>query len=62
MLGIIKGDIRYEYLSFEGEYIISNELVDFYNIDELLLPFGGIDEYYNIKGSSINLRSISLFV
>ena len=58
MLGIIKGDIRYDYLSFEGEYIISNELVDFYNIDELLLPFGGIDEYYNIKGSSINLLDI----
>ena len=58
MLGIIKGDNRYEYLSFMIDSIISNELVDFYEIDRLLLPFGGIDEYYNIKGSNINILDI----
>ena len=58
MLGIIKGDNRYEYFSFMIDSIISNELVDFYEIDRLLLPFGGIDEYYNIKGSNINILDI----
>lgn len=58
MLGIIKGDIRYEYLSYMEESVLSNELVDFYNIDELLLPFSGIDDYYNIKGSNINILDI----
>ena len=58
MLGIIKGDNRYEYLSFMVDSVLSNELVDFYNIDELLLPFSGIDEYYNIKGSNINILDI----
>ena len=58
MIGVIKSDNRYEYLSFLLDCIISNELVDFYGIDELLLPFGGIDEYYNIKNSNINILDI----
>ncbi len=58
MLGIIKGDIRYEALSRMVPSIISNELSDFLDIDSLLLPFNGIDEYYNIKQSNINLLDI----
>lgn len=58
MLGIIKGDIRYEALSRMVDSVISGELSDFLDIDSLLLPFNGIDEYYNIKQSNINLLDI----
>lgn len=58
MLGIIKGDIRYDALAKMTDAIISSELYDFIDIDVLLLPFNGIDEYYNIKQSSINLLDI----
>ena len=44
VLGIIKGDSRYECLSKMMKCVYSSELVDFYNIDLLLLPFGGIDD------------------
>ncbi|MDE7384534.1 MAG: hypothetical protein K2M84_02120, partial [Anaeroplasmataceae bacterium] len=58
MLGIIKGDIRYEVLAELMPAILSNELYDFLDIDVLLLPFGGIDEDYNIKQSKLNLLDI----
>ncbi|MDE6240863.1 MAG: hypothetical protein K2M08_00395 [Anaeroplasmataceae bacterium] len=58
MLGIVKGDIRYEALAELMPAIFSNELYDFLDIDVLLLPFGGIDEEYNIKQSNLNLLDI----
>lgn len=58
MLGIIKGDIRYEALSKMLHAKISTELCDFLDVDVLLLPFGGIDSYYNIKQSKLNLLDI----
>lgn len=58
MLGIIKGDIRYEALAKMLPSVLSGELYDFIGIDTLLLPFGGIDEYYNIKQSKLNLLDI----
>ncbi|MDE5565641.1 MAG: hypothetical protein K2I77_01525, partial [Anaeroplasmataceae bacterium] len=58
MLGIIKGDTRYEALSMMLESKISNELCDFYGIDGLVLPLAGIDDHYNIKQSSLNLLDI----
>lgn len=58
MLGIIKGDNRYEYLHEKIGGVLSNELADFYKIDRLLLPFGGIDNQYNIISSNINLLDI----
>lgn len=58
LLGIVKGDIRYDYLSKLIPSIISSELSDFLDIDALLLPFGGIDDAYNIKQSSLNLIDI----
>ncbi|MDE6655555.1 MAG: hypothetical protein K2J85_01020 [Anaeroplasmataceae bacterium] len=58
MLGIIKGDIRYEALAKLMPAKLSNELYDFLDIDVLLLPFGGIDENYNIKQSKLNLLDI----
>lgn len=58
MLGIIRGDIRYEALAKMLNAKISNELYDFLEIDALLLPFGGIDEAYNIKQSKLNLLDI----
>lgn len=58
MLGIIKGDIRYEALAKMLPAKISSELYDFLGIDVLLLPFGGIDETYHIKQSKLNLLDI----
>ena len=58
MLGIIKGDIRYEALAKMLPSVLSGDLYDFIGIDTLLLPFGGIDEYYNIKQSKLNLLDI----
>ena len=58
MLGIIKGDIRYEALAQLMPAKLSGELYDFLDIDVLLLPFGGIDESYNIKQSKLNLLDI----
>lgn len=58
MLGIIKGDIRYEALAKLMPAKHSSELYDFLDIDVLLLPFGGIDENYNIKQSKLNLLDI----
>lgn len=59
MLGIIKCDVRYEYLSKMIENsIISNNLLDFYDVDELVLPIGGINEDYTIKQTNINIVDI----
>lgn len=58
MLGIIDGDIRYKALAKMMPSILSNQLHDFLGIDVLLLPFGGIDEEYNIKQSKLNLLDI----
>lgn len=58
MLGVIKTDIRYEYLKDKMDCIVSKDLVDFIGIDSLLLPFAGIDSKYNIKGTSLNLIDI----
>ncbi|MDE7106336.1 MAG: hypothetical protein K2O22_04135, partial [Anaeroplasmataceae bacterium] len=58
MLGIIKGDIRYEALTRLIPSVCSSELYDFLDIDVLLLPFGGIDEEYQIKQSKLNLLDI----
>lgn len=58
MLGIIKGDARYEALSKMIPSRLSNELCDFIGIHGLILPLGGIDEYYNIKQSNLNLLDI----
>jgi hypothetical protein len=59
MLGIIKGDIRYDYLSkMIKESVISDNLLDLYNIDELLLPLNGINNDYSIKQSNLNLLEI----
>lgn len=57
LLGIIKGDARYEYLKSE-KVILSDEIEDFYNIDTLLLPLMGIDDKYNIKQSKLNLLDV----
>ena len=58
MLGIIKGDIRYDYLSQMTESILSRNLEDLIGIDSLLLGFSGIDNQYNIKNSNLNLLDI----
>lgn len=58
MIGIIKGDARYEALSRMLPARISSDLCDFIGIDGLILPLGGIDEYYNIKQSNLNLLDI----
>lgn len=58
MIGIIKGDARYEALSRMLSARISSDLCDFIGIDGLILPLGGIDEYYNIKQSNLNLLDI----
>ncbi len=58
MLGIIEGDIRYSALAKLMPAKLSKELSDFLDIDVLLLPFGGIDENYNIKQSQLNLLDI----
>lgn len=58
MLGIIEGDIRYEALAKLMPAKLSGKLSDFLDIDALLLPFGGIDENYNIKQSQLNLLDI----
>ncbi len=58
MLGIIGNDIRYKYLSEIVDSIYSDELYDFIGIDELLLPFNGINSNYEIKQSKLNLLDI----
>ncbi len=58
MLGIVKGDARYGILAKMLECSISSELCDFIGLDALLLPLGGIDDYYNIKQSNLNLIDI----
>lgn len=59
MLGIIKSDVRYEYLSkMFDDSIISNKLLDFYNVDELVLPIGGVNDDYTIKQTNINLLDL----
>lgn len=58
MLGIIQGDVRYEALAKMLPAKLSKELYDFYGIDMLLLPFGGINETYDIKQSNLNLLDI----
>lgn len=59
MLGIIKGDIRYTYLKeMIDDAIISSDLHDFFNVDSLLLPLGGIGYDYIIKGSDLSILDI----
>lgn len=59
MIGIIKGDLRYYYLyKLMDKAIISNKISDFYNLDVLFLPFGGIDNKYIIKNTNIDLRDL----
>lgn len=59
LLGIIKGDIRYDYLSLMiDNVVLSDKLIEFYNIDKLLLPINGINDNYEIKGTNINLLDI----
>lgn len=59
MIGIIKGDIRYEYLSNMLENtILTNDLLQLINIDELLLPIGGISDDYIIKSTNINILDV----
>lgn len=58
VIGVIKGDVRYNVFKGKDNYIVSNNLNDFVNIDTLILPFSGIDSYYNIKGTNLNLVDI----
>ena len=59
MLGIIKSDIRYDYLAeMIDDSIISNKLHDFYNVDELVLPIGGLNSDDTIKQTNINIIDI----
>ncbi len=59
LIGIIKGDVRYTYLSQLLENsILSNELKDFYDIDRLVLPFKGINNEMLIYGTNINILDI----
>lgn len=58
MLGIIGNDIRYKYLNEITDSIYSDELYDFIGIDELLLPFNGINDNYDVKQSKLNLLDI----
>lgn len=58
MIGIIKtSDKRYDYLCdlITEDYIYSNQLSDFKDIDILVLPLLGIDRFMFIKDTSINL-------
>ncbi len=58
MLGIVGNDIRYKYLSELIDSIYSDELYDFIGVNELLLPFNGINDNYDIKQSKLNLLDI----
>lgn len=58
LLGVIKGDVRYDALASMMNVVLSKKLEDFIGIDALLLPLGGIDEYYNIKQSNLNILDI----
>lgn len=61
MLGIIKtSDKRFMYMAsnIKGKYVYSDKLEDFYNIDTLILPIGGVDRFLFIKDTSLNLRDI----
>lgn len=58
MIGIIKGDARYEALAKLMSAKLSGELCELIGIEGLILPLGGIDDYYNIKQSNLNLLDI----
>lgn len=59
MLGIVKGDVRYTYLSrMLKNSVLSDRLEDFYNVRSLLLPLGGINSDFSIKQSGLNLLDI----
>lgn len=59
LIGVIKGDVRYTYLSqMLDDAILSNKLEDFKDIDGLILPFNGIDNNLTIKGTNINILDI----
>ena len=59
MLGIIKGDIRYDYLhKLVNDSVLPNDLLDLHNIDELLLPIAGVNDDLSIRQTSINLEDI----
>ena len=59
MIGIIKADARYNYLhKLIDNSILSNDVLDFYNVDVLILPFKGIDEDGYIYGTKIKLAEI----
>lgn len=60
MIGIVKtSDKRFLYLSqFFKDVIYSDNIIDFNNIDILILPISGIDRFCFIKDSDINLNDI----
>ena len=59
MIGIIKGDVRYTYLSqILDNSILSDSLKDFNNIDILILPLTGINSNLIIKQTNINILDI----
>ena len=58
MIGVIKSDIRYDVFKGDDKYIVSNHINDFVDIDVVILPFLGIDSYYNIIGTKLNLIDI----
>lgn len=58
LIGVIKSDVRYDYFKDKEGCMVSNNINDFINIDTLILPFSGIDNYYNIKGTNINIIDI----
>lgn len=57
MIGIIKSDARYKELSKAIKAIYSDKLIDFYDIDTLILPIKGIDNDGNIL-INLNLEDI----
>ena len=57
MIGIIKSDNRYKELSKVVDAIYSDKLIDFYDIDTLILPIKGIDNDGNIL-INLNLEDI----
>ena len=59
MVGIIKGDCRFEFLNkLIDNSVLSNELKDFYDVDVLILPFLGVKSNHIIYGTNIDIRDI----
>lgn len=57
MIGIVKSDNRFKELSKNINSIYSDELIDFFNIDALVLPIKGIDNNGFIK-ENLNIIDI----